>query len=68
MILNKKRGGFRLAVKWKIFTERMARPWYRLPRAVAAPFPEAFEAKLDGALGSLTWWVATRPWQGVETG
>lgn len=34
----------------------MARPWYRLPRAVAAPFPEAFKAKLDGALGSLTWW------------
>jgi len=23
-------------------------------------------ARLDGALGSLVWWVATSPWQGVE--
>jgi len=29
--------------------------WYRLPReAVGAPPPEAFKARLDGVLGSLS--------------
>jgi len=33
------------------------RPWHRLPReAVAAPSLEAFKARLDGALGNLSWW------------
>jgi len=27
---------------------------------------EAFMAGLDGTLGSLFWWVATSPWQGLE--
>jgi len=27
--------------------------------AVATPSLEAFKARLDGALGSLIWWVAT---------
>jgi len=26
-----------------------------------------FEAKLGGALGSLSWWLATISWQGVGT-
>jgi len=37
----------------------MVRHWHRLPReAVDAPSLEAFRARLDGALGSLTRWVA----------
>jgi len=40
--------------------------WHRLPREpVDAPPLEAFKAKLDGALGSLIWWVATLPMVGV---
>ena len=36
----------------------MVRHWHRLPReAVDAPSLEAFEAGLDGALGSLSRWV-----------
>jgi len=44
--------------------------WHRLPReAVDAPSPEAFMARLDGALGSLSWWVAALPTsRGVRTG
>jgi len=30
--------------------------------------PEAFKARLDMALGSLIWWVATSPWQRVGNG
>ena len=34
--------------------------WNRLPReAVGAPSLEAFKARLDVALGSLVWWLAT---------
>ena len=33
--------------------------WHRLPReAVDAPSIEVLKARLDGALGSLLWWVA----------
>jgi len=40
-------------------TWRAVRQWHRLPReAVAAPSLE-FKARLDGALGSLSCWVAT---------
>ena len=34
--------------------------WNRLPKeAVDVPFLEAFKARLDVALGSLVWWLAT---------
>jgi len=34
--------------------------WKRLPKeAVDAPSLEAFKARLDVALGSLVWWLAT---------
>ena len=34
--------------------------WNRLPKeAVDAPSPEAFKARLDVALGSLVYWLAT---------
>ena len=34
--------------------------WNRLPKeAVGAPSLEAFKARLDVALGSLVWWLAT---------
>jgi len=45
------------------------RHWHRLPReAVGALSLEACKAESDGALGSLMWWVATSPEQGVGTG
>ena len=38
----------------------MVTHWNRLPReAVDAPSLEAFKARLDVALGSLGWWLAT---------
>jgi len=34
--------------------------WKSLPKEVVdAPSPEAFEARLDVALGGLVWWLAT---------
>jgi len=34
--------------------------WNRLPKEVVdAPSPEAFKARLDVALGSQVWWLAT---------
>ena len=39
---------------------RMVMPWNRLPKEVVdAPSLEAFKARLDVALGSLVWWLAT---------
>ena len=38
-----------------------------LREAVDTPSLEAFKVKLDGALGSLIWWLATSPRQGVGT-
>jgi len=48
---------FRLEIRKKFFPMRVVKPWPRLPReAVAAPSPEVFKAKLDGALSNLVWW------------
>ena len=49
-----KEGRFRLDVRGKFLTMRVARCWNGLPReAVDALFLEVFKARLDGALGSL---------------
>ena len=43
-----------------IFTQRVVTHWNRLPKEVVdAPSLEAFKARLDVALGSLVWWLAT---------
>ena len=53
-------GKFRLDNRKKCFTQRVVMHWNRLPKeAVDAPFLEAFKARLDVALGSLVWWLAT---------
>jgi len=33
--------------------------WNRLPKEVVDAPPEAFKTRLDVALGSLVWWLAT---------
>jgi len=39
---------------------RVVKQWHRLPReALDFPSLEAFKARLDVALGSLVWWLAT---------
>jgi len=55
-----KQGRFRLDIRRKFFTQRVVMHWNQLPReAVDAPSLEAFKARLDVALGSLVWWLAT---------
>ena len=55
-----KQGRFRLDIRRKFFTQRVVTHWNRLPKeAVDAPSLEAFKARLDVALGSLVWWLAT---------
>ena len=53
---------FRLDSRRKFFTQRVVTHWNRLPKEVVdAPSLEAFKARLDVALGSLLWWLATLP-------
>jgi len=60
---------FKLDISMKIFIQKVVRHWHRLPReAVGAPSLQVLRATLDGALGSLIWWVATSPLQRVGTG
>jgi len=45
--------------------KNMVSHWLRLPReAVDTPSLEMFKARLDGALGSPVWWLATLPMAG----
>jgi len=45
-----KEGRFRLDIRMKIFTMRVVKPWYRLPREVGdAPSLETFKPRLDRA-------------------
>ena len=44
----------------------VVRHWHRLPReTVDAPSLEVFKARLDGALGSLSWWNVLLPMAGA---
>ena len=55
-----RQGRFRLDIRRKFFTQRMVIHWNRLPKEVVdAPSLQAFKARLDVALGSLVWWLAT---------
>ena len=55
-----RQGRFRLDMRRKFFTQRVVMHWTRLPKeAVDAPSLEAFKARLDVALGSLVWWLAS---------
>ena len=59
-------GRFRLDIRRKFFTQRVVTRWNMLPKEVVdAPTLKAFKARLDVALGSLVWWLATL--QGVVT-
>ena len=55
-----RQGRFRLDIRRKFFTWRVVTHGNRFPKeAVDAPSLEAFEARLDVALGSLVCWLAT---------
>ena len=55
-----RQGRFRLDIRRKFFTQRVAKHWNRLLKEVVdAPSLEAFKARLGVALGSLIWWLAT---------
>jgi len=55
-----KEGTFTSDVKRKFFIWRAVMHWNRLPREVVdAPSLQALKARLDGVLGSLSWWVGT---------
>ena len=55
-----RQGRFKLDIRRKFFTQRVVTHWNRLPKEVVdAPSLEAFKARLDVALGSLLWWLAT---------
>jgi len=59
-------GWFRLEIGKNFFTERVVRPWPRLPRAVGeSPFLEGFRHRVDVALGDMVeqaWWGWVGGW------
>ena len=58
--LKLRQGRFRLDIRKKFFTQRVMTHCNRLPKEVVdAPSLEALKARLDVALGSLVWWLAT---------
>ena len=58
--LTLRQGRLRLDIRKKFLTQRVVTHWNRLPKeAVGAPSLQAFKARLDVALGSLGWWLAT---------
>ncbi|PKU33345.1 hypothetical protein llap_16350 [Limosa lapponica baueri] len=60
-----KEGRFRLDIRKKFFTVRVARHWNRLPREVVdAPSLEVFKARLDGALSNFVCWEVSLPMAG----
>jgi len=53
-------GSFEKMNNLLLITQRVVTHRKRLPKEVVdAPFLEAFKARLDVALGSLVWWLAT---------
>ena len=57
---KRRQGRLRLDIRKKFFTQRVVMHWNRLSKEVVdAPSLEAFKARLDVALGSLVWWLAT---------
>ena len=55
-----RQGMFRLDTMRKFFVQRVVTHWNRLPEEVVhVPSLEAFKARLDVALSSLVWWLAT---------
>ena len=58
--LKLRQGRVRLDIRRNLFTQRVVMHWNRLPKEVVdGPSLEAFKARLDVALGSLVWWLAT---------
>jgi len=59
-------GRFRLDIGKNVFTERVVRPWPRLPRAVGeSPSLEGFKHCVDVALGDMVeqaWWGWVGSW------
>ena len=57
-----RQGKFRSDIRRKFFTQRVVTHCNRLPKEVVDALSlEAFKARLDVALGSLVWWLATLP-------
>ena len=60
MVLNWDRGGLGWILGRSFSPRGLVTHWNRLPQVVVdTPSLDAFKARLDVALGSLVWWLAT---------
>ena len=60
-----RQGRIRLDIRRKFFTQRVVTHWNKLPKEVMdVPSLDAFNVRLDVALGSLVLWLATLPMAG----
>jgi len=58
---------FRLDIRKEFFTQRAVMLWY-CPESCGCPIPRTAQGQVGWALGSLSCWGTTSPWQGVGTG
>ena len=57
-VFKLRQGRFRLDIRRRLFTQGVVTHWNRLPKEVVDA-PSLAASRLDVALGSLVWWLAT---------
>ena len=63
-VLSDGPGNSWVRVMLRFFTHRTVRPWHCCPESCGRSTLEVPKARLDGTLGSLSWWGGSQPMAG----